>query len=527
MSDVIRVNERPVIDYMARDYDSLLQAMRALVPSKLPEWTDFANEADFGNVLLELFAHMGDILSYYQDSVANESFLGTAVSRRSVIEHLRLIGYKLATAAPASAVLHLTVPADCVEVIEISRGDAFVTKSARNKPSIRFEYTRETPLQIDCSTLPKQKDKKFKFFDGIPVEEGRLVEDETLGQSDGKPGQTFQLARPRLILRSLGQAQAVNRDIIVRTELGQGPSKIIEEWALQDSLAFSREGQRDFVIELDEEDRATIIFGDGAFGAIPPQNAVIKATYRVGGGKQGNVPADSIQIIVDAPQLALLGAKVTNPLSATGGSERETISHAVQHAPTVFRSLKRAVTADDYNALALDFKGVGKVRAEVTSWNVVNLFVAPEGGGQVSDVLRANLIAYFEDKRPITTLVEVQNVDYVKIHVTAEIGVEGYYATEGVTEQVQAAGRNLLAFENVDFGETIYISKFYEAIEAVEGVQFVNISEFRRSDGRTQDTLASGKIELGINEIPRVPDDPEDGPDYARGIRVIIPDEGV
>jgi hypothetical protein len=61
-----------------RDYDSFLQAMRALIPEKLPEWTDHESQADFGNVLLQLFAHMGDILSYYQDCVANESFLGTA-----------------------------------------------------------------------------------------------------------------------------------------------------------------------------------------------------------------------------------------------------------------------------------------------------------------------------------------------------------------------------------------------------------------------------------------------------------------
>ena len=73
-----RCNGSPVVDYMARDYDSLLQAMYNQVPSKLPQWKDFTNEADFGNVLLELFAHIGDILSYYQDRVANESFLGTA-----------------------------------------------------------------------------------------------------------------------------------------------------------------------------------------------------------------------------------------------------------------------------------------------------------------------------------------------------------------------------------------------------------------------------------------------------------------
>src|SRR4051812_28142094 len=96
---------RPVIDYTARDYSALLASMRSAIPSLLPEWTDSANEADFGVVLLELFAQMGDVLSYYIDRVANESFLSTARSRSSVIDHLRLIGYQLGTAAPAAALL--------------------------------------------------------------------------------------------------------------------------------------------------------------------------------------------------------------------------------------------------------------------------------------------------------------------------------------------------------------------------------------------------------------------------------------
>ena len=55
-----------------------------------------------------------------------------------------------------------------------------------------------------------------------------------------------------------------------------------------------------------------------------------------------------------------------------------------------------------------------------------------------------------------------------------------YYASADVTEWVQQAAGRLLAFDNVDFGQTIYLSKFYEAIEAINGVDFVNISEFRR-----------------------------------------------
>jgi hypothetical protein len=515
MAELKQANGRTVIDYMARDAGSFLRSMRELIPQKLPEWTDYESEADFGNVLLELFAHMGDILSYYQDRVANESFLGTAQERRSVIQHLRLIGYTLSTAAPASAILRLSIPTTVTDVITIRRGDAFATRGEKEKPSVRFEYTREQPLTINCATLPGDPATNRKFFVGIPVEEGRLIKEEILGTSPGTPNQRYTLTHAKMILRSLGRGQTVNRDVILITELGQTK----DEWVLRESLAFSREGQKDFAIEIDEDDRATVMFGDGILGAIPASGSIIKASYRVGGGPQGNVSPDTIQTIIDAPQLALLGAEVANQSAATGGAERESIEHAVAHAPQVFRSLKRAVTAQDYEALALDFKGVGKVLAEGTSWNVVTLYVAPSGGGHVSDVVEANLLAYFEDKRPISTIIEIEDVDYVPIYATAEIGVKSYYNRDDVKEQVQQAVGKLLAFENVDFQQTVYLSKFYEAIEAIDGVAFVNISEFRREGQSAGIVEPSGKIELSAHEIPTVPGG---DPAYAGGLRVRI-----
>jgi len=520
MAEIRRENGQAVVDYMARDYDSLLRSMRAMIPARLPEWTEYESEADFGNVLLQLFAHMGDILSYYQDRVANESFLGTARTRRSVIQHLRLIGYSLSTAAPASATLTLAFPADCEERVVIRRGDAFATRSSRTRPSVRFEYTAEVPLVIDCSALDPVDvgdGKQRKVFAGVPVEEGRLVRDEFLGISDGTPDQRFALAHPRLILRSLGEGDAVDRDIVLRSELGG----VVTEWTLRESLAFSRADQTDFAVEIDENDQAVALFGDGALGAIPEPGSALTATYRVGGGTQGNVGAGSIDTVADAPQLALLTAEVSNPAPSTGGAERESIEHAVRHAPAVFRSQRRAVTADDYRALALQFGGVGKVRAEATRWNTVTLYVAPQGGGHVSDVLEASLLAFFEDKRPITTTIEVEDVDYVPVHVTAEIGVKGYYAPQRVKEQVERAGAALLAFENVDFAQTVYLSKFYEAIEAIDGVDYVNITEFRRGDG-PREFETTGKLVMGANEVPTAP---AGDPRYAGGIRVVLPEE--
>src|SRR4051812_26003974 len=173
MAEIRQVAGGPVIDYMARDYESLLGAMRALVPRRLPEWQDFANEADFGNVLLELFAHLGDILSYYQDRVANESFLGTARTRRSVIEHLRLIGYELGTPAPAAATLTVRLPGTGPATVTVGKGDAFATRSQKGRPSVVFEYTRDAPLTIDFGAITPDPATGRKVLGaaggGIPV----------------------------------------------------------------------------------------------------------------------------------------------------------------------------------------------------------------------------------------------------------------------------------------------------------------------------------------------------------------------
>ena len=387
---------------------------------------------------------------------------------------------------------------------------------------------------INCRTLPTTKDparpglRYWRFgpdpFDpalrdapgGVPVEEGRLIANERLGTSDGTPNQRFPLAHPRLILRPIGQGQSRSQDLILLVEHGS----TVERWNRRESLAFSRTGtlsgelepQNDFVVKVDEDDRATVIFGDGQFGAIPPRDAVIKATYRIGGGTAGNVAARAITTIVNAPPLALLAAKIVNVKPATGGAERESIEHAVLQAPSVFRARKRAVTQGDYEALARSFRGVGKVRAEATHWNSVTLYVAPEGGGQVSDTLRANLLAYFEDKRPITTRMEIAGADYAPIYLIVRIGTESYYDPENVKARVLAAAGRILAFDNVDFGQTIYLSKFYEAIESVEGVRDVFISQFTRDSTKPDEIETNGQIKLGPNEIPQLPE---------AGIRVV------
>ncbi len=96
------------IDYLTKDYSGFRQALLDFIPTRLPAWTE-QNEADLGMVLVELFSATADNLSYMQDRVANEAFLGTATQRRSVAGHLALIGYQMDDGASAHTWLQFQV----------------------------------------------------------------------------------------------------------------------------------------------------------------------------------------------------------------------------------------------------------------------------------------------------------------------------------------------------------------------------------------------------------------------------------
>ena len=61
-----------------------------------------------------LFAHVGDLLSYHQDAIATEAYLGTARRRVSVRRHARLVDYFPQEGVNARVFLHVEVSSDIV-----------------------------------------------------------------------------------------------------------------------------------------------------------------------------------------------------------------------------------------------------------------------------------------------------------------------------------------------------------------------------------------------------------------------------
>ena len=84
----------PNIDYLAKDYASFKRLMLDRLSVVVPDWED-RNAADLGMAVVEAVAYTGDYLSYYQDAVSTEAYLGTARCRISVRRHARLLDYRM------------------------------------------------------------------------------------------------------------------------------------------------------------------------------------------------------------------------------------------------------------------------------------------------------------------------------------------------------------------------------------------------------------------------------------------------
>ena len=109
--------QQPEIDYLAKDYASFRRLMLDRMAVLMPQWKE-RNPADLGMALVELLAYVGDHLSYQQDAVATEAYLGTARRRVSVRRHARLVDYPMHDGRNARAWVQVRVGADDVKIAQ-------------------------------------------------------------------------------------------------------------------------------------------------------------------------------------------------------------------------------------------------------------------------------------------------------------------------------------------------------------------------------------------------------------------------
>mgnify|MGYP003131387576 FL=1 len=105
--------KKPLINYTSRDFASIKGDLLNYAQKYYPEaFRDF-NESSFGSLMVDMVSYVGDMLSFYVDYQANESFLSTAVESENVIKLSKALGYKFRpnAASHGEASFFISVPA--------------------------------------------------------------------------------------------------------------------------------------------------------------------------------------------------------------------------------------------------------------------------------------------------------------------------------------------------------------------------------------------------------------------------------
>jgi uncharacterized phage protein gp47/JayE len=389
----------PGLDYTDRDFDAIRARLHNLIDSAFPTWTD-KEKADFGNILIDLNAFVLDVLTYYQDNQAGETRITTARLRRSMLALVKLIGYKPTGAVAATAELRFLLASPPVADVEILAGDRFRTLRIANPVS----FQALAPATIATGADPPS----------VVVTVENSEDSSEVFQSSGLPNQEILLNDTPFLDGSLAVAAS------------DGAYELVEDFL--DSGATDRH----FTIEVDENDRARVRFGNGVLGAIP--QATITCAYKTGGGSIGNVDPGTIV----RPERAYtdidggpVTVSVTNVQRASGGLDRQTVESIRVRGPRSLRATTRSVAREDFEIHALKVPGVARALMLTSNErpgieeNHGQLVIVPGGGGLPTQELKDAVLAQVTDRdkfpKTLTFLVEVIDPVYKPISVQAKV----------------------------------------------------------------------------------------------------------
>lgn len=495
------------IDYTSRDYASIRADLLNLVRRRTNNDWQADDPSDLGVVLLESFAYMGDLMSYYIDRAANETYVDTATQRQTLLNIASLFGYRPSGPTPAT-----------VDVRFENKSTTAVDIPAGTQVMAPLLYSPFTQVYFETDATVTQLAPNANVT--ITATEGKTVNTDrpgfispsthlplpvSLGVSDGSQN----------LERVLPEIGVVDDSVVVYV----GQADAFAPWKFVDTLVEYGPFDKVFTTRLNANGSTSVVFGDGVNGEIPATGQLISALYRISAGISGNVSSDAIREITYIPgnpdPNALTALSVTNPIPATGGANADNNRELRGKLKKAISARRRAVTLADYEALALQVPQVGKAKAVAVDYSHVTIYLQPAndgssapgyvGGSQSGQLtrLRHDVEQYLADKVPVNTQVVTAPPVYVDLTVHADITINDAYRQDNVLRAVTKAmldsPKGYFAYENIKFGQRITVSDLVVRIMSVPGVENVTIT---RLDLQGQTGFAD--LQLDAQELPRL-----------------------
>jgi hypothetical protein len=303
----------------------------------------------------------------------------------------------------------------------------------------------------------------------LPFTRGKTVTNEVLGSGDAtQTGQVFTLAKsPLTYLTSAQSSTGGNYSSTLKVWVNG------VQWHEQPSFYGQSPNATIFVTREDDDQVTTVQFGDGVNGArLPSGRNNVTASYRYGSGSQS--PAVGTLTVINTPQPGL--ASVQNPVAAGGGADPEPLSQMRKYAPLSVLTLGRAISGDDYEAIAISTPGVNRASAiwnfdPVQQRTVVTVYVGDDPAAKSAAQLV--LTGDGDPNRPVSVLL----ANLIPLTITLNLVVNPDYdgptvAARAVTALTDPAAG--LFGSSLGIGQSVFRSQIYAACLSIPGAMSVH-----------------------------------------------------
>ena len=374
------------------------------------EFTDFDFEASGMSTLLDVLAYNTHYMAYYNNMIANEMFLDTAILRDSVVSHAKMLGYTpVSSVAPRATVnLQITRPT----------GD---TTASLTLP--RFTRLQSTPLNGISYTFVNTEAKTTNYdptcnrfcFDNLYIYQGQPLTYTFTYNPTNNPSASFELPDDGIDTNTM--------EVLVQES---STSIKTERYTLSTDATTVSSNAAVYYLDETRNGKYKIYFGDGVLGkSLTSGNIVIVNYIRTDGAAANKSNAFSL---VDS--VGGFTTSIIYPIkAASGGTAQESISKIRFSAPKAYVSNNRGVTKEDLIALINKnypyFEAVnvwGGEENDPPIYGRVFIAAKPTLGFEITESEKLDVINNIIKPVSVVTIIpEFVDVDYNYLNIFAEV----------------------------------------------------------------------------------------------------------
>lgn len=426
------------LKYVDRSYQQIKDSVLTRLQSLVPEITDHTESNPFVQ-LVSIWSGLIEMLGYYLDNQARETSILSCRLWSSAVKIANLHDYRIRSSSPATVEILFLLNTVTPTTINIPAGTKLSTANG-----IEF-------ITTEAGKVLAGKDRTYLSATQMKY----LTTPLLLGGASGLGNEEFELP--------ITVQNVAHNTVDVRVN---GLA-----WNRVETLAYSLRTGTDYVQDVNASRKVVVRFGDGIYGAKLQLLDELEATYAITEGANGNVGANSITTLVSSLTLPVgITVSVTNPNRASGGYGMETLEDLRGRVPKAIRTLFRCVSKQDYVDVTEIHPSIAKASIEFTCGKSVSIFVVPVGGGIAANSLLNSVVNWLENKRMVTTKVNVLAAGEVRLTLAIDLTVKSQYQNTTIANEVKQRLLDFLSYRSQNIGGSLQLSDLYEVIETTVGV---------------------------------------------------------